>query len=109
MKMQDAMVWWNDREEHKDHPGQPMLLVLSNEEDGNERFAYLSNSTGACCGGWESTDPERLAVHLLAIYAWATGRNGVPADVAHREFLKIDEYREWIEYETGPFAAAYPL
>jgi hypothetical protein len=91
----------------KRHPARPTILVLSCHDD-NSRFSYLSNSTGACCGGWESTDPERRAVQLLAIYAWTTGRNGVPSDEAHREFLKIDEYREWIEYETGPFAEAYP-
>jgi hypothetical protein len=106
IKMEHAMVWWNDNEEAKDHPGLPRIAVLSHKE-ANTRFFYLSNSAGGCDGDWTRINDADRARRLLAIYAWATGRNGVPADEAHKEFLKIDAYRDWLECETGPFANAY--
>jgi hypothetical protein len=106
IQMKYAMVWWNDNEEAEDHPGLPRIAVMhrSHVERG---YGHLSNSAGGCNGGWESSGPGRQAVCLLAIYAWATGRDGVPADEAHKQFLKIKEYRDWLEGQTGPFADAY--
>lgn len=106
MRLENAMVWWNDAVEALDYPGSPRIAVLSNRES-NRAFSYLSNSIGACFLHWDKTEPHLLAAHLLAAFASITGRDGVPAADAHQEFMKIDEYREWVEEGTGPFADVY--
>lgn len=107
MKLSEAMIWWNSAEEQELAGDLPQVKVLPRLGPGNERFSYLSNSVGACFGGWGSARPEDLATHVLAIYAQMVGRDGVSAVDAHRELLLIDEYRDWCENSAGPFADAY--
>lgn len=106
MKIEEAMVWWNDARDHERSPNLPQLKVLSIKEN-NRQFSYLSKSMGACFGGWNRGDREKLAVHMLSLFVQATGKDGVPAAEAHREFMQIHEYRQWHEHATGPFADAY--
>lgn len=106
ISMKRAMVWWNDDSEAADHPGKARIAVLDASHEQSS-YMYLSNSSGACDGGWVSSSPRKQAAALLAIYAWATGRDGVPAAEAHQEFMKIAEYRQWREREEGPFAEIY--
>lgn len=106
IKLENAMIWWNDNSEARRHSGKPRIVALSIQNE-NMKYHYLSNSAGSCDGGWISIGPDGQARRLLAIYAWATGRNGVSSEEAHKAFMEIEEYREWLEYETGPFAKAY--
>lgn len=109
MKITEAMIWWNDQSEHKGFGHWPMVKVLPRLGEDLEPYWYLGNSTGACCGGWASADPQKLATMLLALFNLLVARDGVPIDEASSEFLRIEEYRSWVEGgdETGPFAAAY--
>lgn len=105
IQLKETMVWWNDREEATDYPGCPQIAVLS-RLGKHHKYSYLTNSLGACFAGWSDADPVKLAGHLLAVFAAVTGQDGVPVEEAQREFMKIAEYREWIETASGPFAEA---
>ena len=102
----DAMVWWNDGYDAARHKDKARIAVLP-RMGGKESLMYLSNSAGACDGGWESLGDVGRACRILAIYCWATGRDGVPSDEAHMEFMRIKEYAEWRTQETGPFSLIY--
>lgn len=106
MKITEAMVWWNVRDEH-DKTGLPMIQVLRVRDEDCAKFMYLTKSAGACFAGWESADPAHLAAMLLGIFNLAVARDGVPSNQVHAEFSKIDEYRDWISEKSGPFADAY--
>lgn len=101
------MIWWDDAEEHSDHPDKPWVKVLDKNSKENSRYMYLANSIGACFGGWETADPVNLATHILSIVVKMTVRDGVPGDLVQKELLKIDEYRDWSENEEGPFGDAH--
>ncbi len=103
--LEEAMVWWGDYD--SGHAMRPQIKVLSNKASGNSQFSYLENSVGACFGGWRSLSEAERAAALFGIYTWAVGRDRVPADEAHNEFLKIAAYREWCEKDTGPFSEIY--
>ncbi len=106
MRLEEVMVLWNTREGHSGHAGTPQIAIVRHADD-NRHLNYLGKSMGAAWGAWKTAQPEGQAAHFLAIFTQAVGRDGVPADEAQREFLKIDEYREWLHEGTGPFADAY--
>lgn len=106
MRIEEVMVLWNSAEQAEKLPGRVRIAVVPHRAD-NRALNFLSRSVGACHAGWRTTSAEMLAAHLLAVYATATGRDGVPADAAHREFMKIDEYRDWVMEASGPFADVY--
>lgn len=107
MKLSEVMIWWNDASEHEGLDDKPQVKVLRRMGEGIEAFGYLSNSVGACFGGWEAADATHRAAHVLAVFAMMVGRDGVPAAQAQEELLKIDEYRQWFDEASGPFCEAY--
>ena len=102
----DAMVWWNETEEWDIVQGK-RIAVLARGGVAPDSVMHLNNSAGACDSGWESLGDVGRACRILAIYCWATGRDGVPSDEAHMEFMRIKEYAEWRTQETGPFSLIY--
>lgn len=106
LQLSEVMVWWADRD--SGHAMRPQIQVLSNKNN-NSQFGYLENSVGACFGGWEKLSEHERAAAVFAVFAWAAGRDRVPADEIHREFLKIEAYRQWCETEEGPFADVFCL
>jgi hypothetical protein len=106
MEMKEVMVLWSPTEWHSKHEGKPQIRIVRHAAN-NLEWNYLLKSMGACNARWWGADPVEQAGHLLALFTQAVGRDGVPAKQAHEEFLRIREYREWIEKQTGPFRDAY--
>lgn len=107
MKLVSVTIWWNDVVTHSYHVGQAQLKILDNRSSENWQFKYLTNSNGACCGGWEDMGDERCAASLLAMAMDAIITDGVPPEEVERELMQIDEYRDYRENFEGPFAAVY--
>jgi hypothetical protein len=108
MKLKDIAIWWSSKEELRNpSSGSPQFVVLEHMASGNSRFSYLSNSVGRCFMGWETADPEKLAAYVMFIFNQAVVRDGVDPEEAHRELMKIDEYKAWHEREDGPFRDSY--
>lgn len=104
IKLQNVMVLWND----EGRPGDVRIAVVDHGEPAKNRaYNFLGKSMGACYGVWRRTKPEEQAAHIMALFTRIVGKDGVPQEEAHREFLKISEYREWVEKGTGPFSDAY--
>jgi hypothetical protein len=106
MKMNDVMILWNVADQAAKNPGKPQISVVLHAQN-NRALNFLFKSVGACFNGWGRARPEHQAAHLLAIFTRAVGKDGVPREEAHAEFMKIDEYREWIEQDSGPFSDVY--
>lgn len=106
MKLENAMVWWSSAGDAA-LPGRSSIKILDTNAKDNIRYDYLSNSNGACCGGWKSMGPQRRAASLLAMVVDAMIKEGVPAREVSAELMQIDEYREYIEKFEGPFADVY--
>ena len=107
IKAENAMVLWEPRGRRSSAAADERSIVVVDHRDDNRGLLLLPLSMGACCNGWREADPVKRAAHLLALFAIVVGRDGVPGDEAHREFMKIEEYREWTDERTGPFADAY--
>ncbi len=106
MKLAEVMVWWSDAEEAPFLAGSslPAVKVLQVMSEENIRFDYLSNSVGACFAGWREAHPRDQATYLLSIFNRMVCRDRINPLEAHNEYMQIDEYREWVELETGPFS-----
>src|SRR5687768_15147484 len=104
LALNEVMVWWGDRD--SGFAMRPQIKVLSNKQT-NREFSYLESSVGSCFGGWEALSEREQAAAIFGIFAWAAGRDRVPADEIHREFLQIDAYLAWCETDEGPFAEVY--
>lgn len=103
-----AMVLWEPRREPTGDLNDRRIVVVDHRDNNRQNdLLILPSSMGACWQGWEEADPLKRATHLLGLFAMIVGCDGVPGDEAHREFMKIVEYREWVEKRTGPFAEAY--
>ena len=106
IKLENAMVLWNSDLSEVTHPGSQRIAVV-NHGDDNRALNFLHKSMGACWSGWKKIDTKRQAAHFMALFTQIVGRDGVPGKDAHAEFMKIEEYREWVSQGTGPFSDVY--
>ena len=95
MKVENAQIEWE--------PGTPDgVLVFERKYDGNRRVIRASNaprypmSGGAADSERASLTGKPALVALLADFHTLVVRDGIDPQAAHREFLKIDEYRRVI-------------
>lgn len=105
LSLNEVMIWWGDPD--SGHAMRPQIKALSKRQSNLGNFGYLENSVGACFAGWEVLSDREKAAALFAAFTWATGRDRVPADEAHRAFLEIDAYRQWCETDEGPFGEVF--
>ncbi len=111
MRLQDVAIWWDDNEEAEIHAkrigsGRPRIWVFDQHEVRSaetRKYDYLSNSVGRCFAGWDNAPIVMLAAYMLNLYHKVTFLDGVPVAEAHEQFMKIDEYRCYIETRKGPF------
>lgn len=105
MKLEDAMIWWGDKD--PEFPFASVELKILDKRGNNEKFMHLSNSNGACFAGWEAMGPRKQAASILAIAFEAMVMQGILPAEAHKELMQIDEYRDWHRNFEGPFAENY--
>ena len=120
VKLKDAMILWGGRERVGEIRAIPrfastdekMLVKVVPHSDyrGNERYAFLPCSSGACSSTWEKASDVARAGSLLTLFNWLTVKDGISAEEVHSAFMEIGEYREYFEQKnyneetyTNPF------
>jgi len=89
MKCADARIFWN--------VGGEVQVVSPSEEDPR----HLRCSGGACYAWWTDGRGGGSAIAmLLREFVHLTMRDKLSADDVHREFLKIDEYAEFLSLDV---------
>jgi hypothetical protein len=63
----------------------------------SKRYAYVG---GACYTDWQEIALDRKVMMMFIDFHTCVVRDGVDPQAAHREFLKIDEYRRRISPDT---------
>lgn len=106
MRLENVMVLWNGWMSGPKSKAEINVAVVDHGAN-NRHLNFLRKSMGACNQGWRIAPPDKQAAHLTVLFTQIVGRDGVPQEQAHAEFMKIAEYREWIEKGTGPFSDAY--
>jgi hypothetical protein len=98
MRLADAYVAWVACYEASNPPS-TAVLVTSREGAGDwfERQAGSTRWIGVCAGA--ASDPVSQAMMFITFNTLVV-RDRVDVDAAHREFLKIDEYRTRISRDT---------
>ena len=94
MKYQEALIAWTPQ---TDHIRVDRLLQSYDEPDWTEspiRYAYTGGA--AYSGLRDCTDKLKRDMMLFIEFHAIVVRDKIPIEAAHREFLKIDEYRERI-------------
>jgi len=86
MKAAEALVLWN--------PGTSEVLVV--KKQGSRDYGKYQYSDGACWGFWSGLKPMHRDLLLMIMFNTLVVRDGVPVEAAHKEFLKIREYRQRI-------------
>lgn len=117
MKLIEVMFLWADRLQRAYDTSRPRVIVVQHVSDEASKYSYLPNSMGRCCGGWRSTTPLARATHALCLFHQMVTVDGIPVDEVRQAFMRIDEYREYIENPDGhedaeeenPFKQAYWL
>jgi hypothetical protein len=85
-------------------PGEVLVARLGDNVYWSHRYAYVTG----CCESNHHNRPllEKVALMFIDFHTLVV-RDGIDPQAAHREFLKIDEYRQRIAQDT-PGAANYP-
>ena len=103
--LKDAMILWGSRERVDEIRAIPryagsdpkMLVKVVNHSDyaGNERYAVLPCSSGACSTTWKDATDVGRAGSVLTLFNWLTVKDGISPEEVHNAFMEIDEYREY--------------
>ena len=88
MKATEAMICWipQDADSIK-------VVHWPDRERISDNYEF---TTGACCKEWYEADQITLSFFIMAAFHTCVVRDRIDVDVAHKAFLKIDEYRQRI-------------
>jgi hypothetical protein len=112
MEMKDAQIEWTPTDDKNHTPG---VIVYSRTEHlehvrnagslARERYAY---SGGACKRDYRGLRRWQAIALMMADFHKLLVRDGLDPQEVHREFLKIDQYRQFIalDCEGAEVAAA---
>jgi len=85
VKLRDALIAWNIR---------GGIKIGSRQEDRQTHWSAGYRMTGGSCNlDVHEARGDKAKLFALAEWQVVTFRDGVNSKDAHREFLKIDEYR----------------
>jgi hypothetical protein len=108
LTIDDWIVCWtpaNWTAKHGDEPaGQMVVARLGDDVYWSKKYAYVTG----CCESNHHNRPllEKIALMFIDLHTLVV-RDRIDPQAAHREFLKIDEYRKRIAQDTRG-AANYP-
>lgn len=95
MKLADALIAWNPASDQV----RVDALALNWRVRWDEGFLM---STGGCCAEVRSLSPDEARARVLSEFVGLVVRDRVDIAAAHREFLKIEEYRDAIPEDLLP-------
>ncbi len=99
MRLADAYIAWIASYEASNPPSTAVLVTSSEgAADWSERQAGSTRWIGVCAGA--ASDPVSQAMMMFITFNTLVVRDRVDVAAAHREFLKIDEYRTRISRDT---------
>lgn len=105
MKLSEALIAWNpNSDEVKVGP-----LIRRDEPDWAYPYDITAGAAYVAVREMTGVDAKR---HVMSTFIGAVVRDGVDVQAAHREFMRIEEYRKAIpeDLETGdPFAMDGPI
>lgn len=94
MKASEAMIAWTPASYgHSSAAGQMEVGLWPDTGRWSHRYVF---SAGACMRDSRALKGDAAIAQMMLDFHTAVVRDGIPVDVAHREFLKIDEYRRVI-------------
>src|ERR1700752_539244 len=98
MKAKDCMLawtpaWWSNPTLGPTRGEIEVGPIQSNKVWAAERYALTG---GAAYLRWREANGTALKAMLFTEFHAMVVRDGIDPQHAHREFLKIDEYRKWI-------------
>ena len=110
VKLEDTMVLWGSEERvdairaiprYANTDATTLVKVVHHSDyAGNEKYAFLPCSSGACSSSWEEASDVARAGSLLTLFNWLTVKDGITPEDVHTAFLEIDEYREYYEQKN---------
>ncbi len=101
MKYRDCMYGWNPVERMYDpcNPKNGKVLIGPHPDKSGWSVPY-DFTAGACMLETKNLTGNDLVARIFIDFNTMVVRDGINPYDAHREFLKIDEYREYISPDT---------
>jgi hypothetical protein len=113
--LRNTMILWNDADGHDGYLAiqrrwqriaSPIRVKVVPHGDRSAivPFDYLSNSVGACFGGWQTCKDTARAAYIMGLFNRMVTEDGLTSDEVHKAFMEIDEYAEFHDPNAGEFA-----
>jgi hypothetical protein len=110
MRFKDCMICWQPREiadqraSREAPPGSVRVGPHPDRSGWSEAYQMSAGGAYLCSKKWTAC---RAALQVMLDFNTLVVRDGIDPEAAHKEFLKIDEYRFHISADT-PGAEAWP-
>lgn len=101
MKLLESMIAWTPTTgawaEPPYKPGSVRIGPWPDKQRWSDAYAMTE---GACDAEIRKSSPIEQSLAVFMIFNKMVIRDGIDAEVAHEEFLKLDEYRERLSPDT---------